>query len=108
MTSIDQPAPPAVQRNCGNPGCDVVDGGLRNVVDVQDGRAVFFHLPGDPACGAPDADPRPDLDEDANTSQVREGLRALGFDAPDDWQPGVVSIDCSDPAHQYADTPGEG
>lgn len=86
-----------VQRPCG--ACDHVDDGPRNTIDVGDGRCVYFHLPGSQDCGATDADPRPDLDEDANTSQFREGLRALGVDVPDSRSLEVASVDCADPAN---------
>jgi hypothetical protein len=90
-----------VQRSCGNPGCDVVDGRNRNTVDLGDGRCVYFHLPDDEACGALGADPRPDLDESAHDSQVREGLRALGVEKPDSEPMNIPSVDCSDPANHY-------
>ena len=91
-------APPTILRSCG--ACDVVDDLRRVTHDIGDGRVVYFHDPADGVCGQPGADPHPELDEDAITSQYRSVLEAAGVpDIPDTLN--VFSVDASDPANHH-------
>jgi hypothetical protein len=97
ISPADLPAEPVLQRSCA--ACGAVDDGPRNTVDLGGGRAAFFHLSGSPDCAVPGADPHPELNEDAATSQLRY---ALTIDAlsptPDPSESLVVAtIDASDP-----------